>query len=289
MYFLRTYYRKANGTSSALFLILLDDSYFEDLSNSMKKLYSISFILLFCLILQQKAFSSGAYFYQIKVYHLKTTSQEKMVDSFLKGAYLPALHRMGISKVGVFKMRETDTSGQLIYVFIPIKSLNDLVKIDSKLQEDKDYQNAGKEYLTTPYNNPAYSRLESIVLKAFQAMPEPAVPTLNSAKSERVYELRSYESATENLGLNKIGMFNDREVAMFTQLNFNAIFYGQVLSGSRMPNLMYMTCFNNKAERDKKWVDFGALYKTIKDLPQYLNNVSKANIYFLYPTQYSDF
>ncbi len=42
-------------------------------------------------------------FYQIKIYHLKTEEQEKKVDAFLKDAYLPALHRIGIGKVGVFK------------------------------------------------------------------------------------------------------------------------------------------------------------------------------------------
>jgi hypothetical protein len=257
----------------------------------MKKNISFKNSWLLLLILGSfHAFSSPKpYYYQIKIYSLKTAHQEKVLDSFLKNAYLPALHKLGIPKIGVFKFREPDTSGQKVYVFIPLKNFSDFLKLDSKVQEDKDFSSHAKEYWDAPYNEPPYNRFESILLKAFEGMPEPAVPHLNSPKSDRVYELRSYESPTESYGLNKIGMFNDKEVAMFTGLNFNAVFYGQVLSGSHMPNLMYMTTFNNKEERDKKWVAFGEVYKTIRNLPQYLNNISKANIYFLYPTPYSEY
>jgi len=78
-------------------------------------------------------------------------------------------------------------------------------------------------------------------------------------------------------------------MSMFTQLKMNPVFYGQVLAGSRMPNLMYMTSYENKAERDKLWASFGEVYKSIRDLPQYLNNISHIQIFFLYPSNYSDF
>ena len=39
-------------------------------------------------------------------------------------------------------------------------------------------------------------------------------------------------------------MFNaGGEIDIFTKLNFNAVFYGDVIVGSHMPNLMYLTCF----------------------------------------------
>ena len=54
-------------------------------------------------------------------------------------------------------------------------------------------------------------------------------------------------------------MFNEGgEIDLFNKLNFNAVFYGEVLSGSSMPNLMYMTSFENKADRDAHWKSFGA-------------------------------
>ena len=76
---------------------------------------------------------------------------------------------------------------------------------------------------------------------------------------ERVYELRSYEGHTEKISKNKIKMFNDGdEVGLFKRLNFNAVFYGEVVAGSRMPNLMYLTTFENHPDRDAHWKSFSA-------------------------------
>ncbi|RYD75647.1 MAG: NIPSNAP family containing protein [Sphingobacteriales bacterium] len=232
--------------------------------------------------------AKNQYYYQLKVYHLKTAAQEAMVDAYLKNAFLPAAHRAGIKSVGVFKPIAKDTLEQLVYVFIPFKKMDDFLKLNETLAKDKTYLESGTAFLNAEYNSPPYTRLESIILKAFSAMPEFAVPKLTTPKSERVYELRSYESATESLAANKIDMFNDYEVAIFTKLNFNAVFYGQVISGSKMPNLMYLTTFNNKADRDKHWVAFGDDYKKISGLPQYQHNVSKNITLFVCPTDYSD-
>jgi hypothetical protein len=250
------------------------------------------FIALLIIGLFGSAFTfakSAPYYYQLKIYHLKTKAQEDVVDDYLQNAYLPALHRAGIPAAGVFKPVARDTAEQLVYVFIPFKKVDDFFKLTDKLDHDQTYQDAGKTYLNAVYNSPPYTRMESVLLKAFSAMPEPhTAPNLTTPKSERVYELRSYEGATENISLNKIGMFNDAEISIFTHLNFNAVFYAQVISGSHMPNLMYLTTFNNKADRDKHWADFGAEYKKISTLPKYLNNVSKNVTLFVRPTDYSD-
>jgi hypothetical protein len=44
----------------------------------------------------------------------------------------------------------------------------------------------------------------------------------------------------------KVEMFNEGgEIDLFSRLNFNAVFYAEVISGPTMPNLMYMTSFEN--------------------------------------------
>lgn len=122
-------------------------------------------------------------------------------------------------------------------------------------------------------------------------MPKIEKSGLTGSKGNRVYELRSYESATEKIFKNKVRMFNQGgEIALFQRLGFNAIFYGEVIFGSKMPNLMYMTSFENKAARDEHWKTFGndPEWKKLSSLPEYQNNVSKIEIVYLTPADYSD-
>jgi hypothetical protein len=105
-----------------------------------------------------------------------------------------------------------------------------------------------------------------------------------------VYELRSYESASEKIFRNKVQMFNaGGEIKLFDRLGFNAIFYSEVLFGPKMPNLMYMTSFANMPAREAHWKAFGAdpEWKKLAALPEYQNNVSHIDITFLRPTDYS--
>jgi hypothetical protein len=169
--------------------------------------------------------------------------------------------------------------------------LDDFEKLADKLSRDKQYLNDGKEYIDATYDNPPYSRIETTVLKAFSGMPESAVPNLKTPVSERVYELRSYEGHTEKIYRNKVQMFNEGdEVGLFKRLGFNAVFYGEVIAGCTMPNLMYMTTFENQASRDEHWKSFGndPQWKKLSSMPEYQHNVSKNVTRFFRPTDYSD-
>ncbi len=231
-------------------------------------------------------------FYEIKIYHLKNADQESRVESYLKDAYVPAMHRAGVKNVGVFKPVATDTSaGKLIYVFTPLSSLDQLLTLPRVLDKDAAYLSSGKDYIDAVYKNPPYTRFESIVLQAFTEMPLHRKSKVEGPKSKRIYELRSYESHTEKIYQNKVKMFNKGgEVPLFERLGFNAVFYAEVIAGSHMPNLMYMTTFSDKASRDAHWKSFteDAEWGKLKTNPEYQNNVSKNTSFFLYPTEYSD-
>ena len=232
-------------------------------------------------------------FYHLSVYHFATQAQEKILDAYFQNALLPALHRLNISKVGVLKALANDTTkDKLVYVLMPVQSLERVTKIFSALENDKDYQSAGAEFINADYLNPVYTRLETILLQAFPLAPQMQMPVLKTEKKERVYELRSYESASEKIFRNKVKMFNDGdEVGLFKKLNFNAVFYGEVIAGSKMPNLMYMTSFDNMADREAHWKLFrdDPYWKTLSAMPEYQHNVSHIDISFLRPVDYSDF
>ena len=231
--------------------------------------------------------------YEIKIYHLKNKSQEVRVDKFLQQAYIPAVHRTGVKNVGVFKPVGNDTvADRRIYVFIPFSSLNQFASLPDQLAKDKDYNTAGADYLDAVYNDPPYIRLEVIQLEAFPDAPKMQLPQLKAPKAERIYELRSYESPTERYHISKVKMFNEGgEIKLFKSLGFNGVFYSRVLAGCRMPNLMYMTTFENKAVRDEHWKAFFAdpVWLKLSAMAEYKNNVSRNDTQFLVPVDYSDF
>jgi len=260
-----------------------------------KPFYFILIALLCGTIFQSGILSAKTEreFYQLTVYHFSSASQEKIIDNYLQNALLPALHKVNIKNIGVFKNRSNDTlADKTLYVLTPVRSLEEIIKISSTLNVDKDYQAAGAEYLDAVYTSAPYSRMETILLRAFSLAPALQLPRLSGARRDRIYELRSYESATEKIFMNKVHMFNEGdEIGLFKRLNFNASFYGEVIAGGKMPNLMYMTCHENKAARDANWKNFvdDPYWKKLSTMPEYQRNVSHIDISFLYPTEYSDF
>lgn len=232
-------------------------------------------------------------FYQITVYHFASADQQTVIEQYLKDAYLPALHKQQIKNIGVFIPIANDTSAdKRLYVIVPIKSLQQVLDIKANLASDNDYKTAGKAYLDAEYKAAPYSRLENILLQAFPLAPFLTLPKLSGTVSDKVYELRSYESATEKLALNKIKMFNEGgEIDLFKKINANAVFYASVVAGAHMPNLMYMTSYENMADRDAHWKSFGSApeWKALSSSPEYQNNVSHIDVTFMHATTYSDY
>ena len=231
--------------------------------------------------------------YELRIYRLADPDQEKKLDAYLEKAFLPALKRNDVRNIGVFKfIPEVRDSIRQILVLYPVRGLARVGELREALIRDSVLQQDGSDFLAAPHDPPPYERLEVLLLKPFRDMPFLRPSALGGDREKRVYELRSYESATEELFRNKVEMFNEGgEVSLFEELGFNAVFYGEVLSGSRMPNLMYMTTFRDMEARDSLWQAFveSAQWKKLIGNPYYDNNVSKADIFLLTPTSYSDY
>lgn len=251
------------------------------------------FLLLTIAVYSTEAQKGKQMYYEVKIYRINGPAQESMMDSYLKDAYLPALHRAGIPVVGVFKPIEKDTAfGKLVYVFIPFKTLDQYSQLPGKLGKDKAYAEAGKAFIDAPYNNPPFVRYESILSLAFSHMPEMKIPSFTTPKSGRIYEYRSYESATEAKADKKIHMFNEGgEIKIFEKIGANAVFYSKVISGSQMPRLIYMTTYADMKSHDECWAAFRVHpdWTKLKEMEEYKNTTSKTKAFLLYPTDYSDF
>lgn len=267
----------------------------------MKKLNLIKIGFAVIAVLFLYSFSSGTFasqpakqqYYELKIYRLKDPGKNKIFDKYLKDAFIPAMHKAGIATIGVFKPVEADTAfGKMVYVFIPYETMDQYNKVLTMLETDPVYQQAGKDFLDAPYNDPPFTRYESIFIKAFAFMPQLRVPSFTTPRGERIYELRSYESWTETKATKKIHMFNEGgEIAIFEKIGANAVFYGQVLFGSLKPRLMYMTTYADMKSQKEHWAAFSNHpdWKTLRAKEEYANTVIKPNAYLLHPTDYSDF
>jgi hypothetical protein len=258
----------------------------------------ISYITLFVTaFLTQSVMTHGKPvkqdFYQLKIYYLKDDSQLLRVDEYLKNAYLPALHRAGIKNIGVFKPIGNDTAKiKSVYVLIPFSSADAWMRLSDKLFKDAIYNTAAKNFIQADASSPPYLRIESVIMEAFSGQPNLLLPA--SKNAERVFELRSYESPTQHLHEKKVAMFNTGgEIQIFNRLGFNPVFYGKVLSGSHMPNFMYMPIFESVEKRDAQWKAFGndAQWKDISTRPENENKVAVSHIdsILMHSTEYSDF
>lgn len=251
----------------------------------------VLFLLSLAVTKELYAQKSKQEIYEIRIYKLKDKTQEDRVDAFLKNTLLPSCHALGTKNIGVFKPLETDsTFGKRIFVLIPHSSMEGFLEVNKLISVDG--KNGNEEYIDAPYTNPPYDRIESILLRAFPGMAHMEAPLFANARSERIYELRSYESATEKIYRNKVQMFNQGdEIGLFKRLGFQAVFYADVIAGNRTPNLMYMTTFADRASHDEHWKAFteDPQWKKLSGMPEYQHNVSKINIFLLRPTDYSDY
>jgi len=252
-------------------------------------LFIVFFLFAFAKNINAAPAAKNSRYFQLMVYHYTSSDQETMIDNYVQNKFIPSLHAAGMSNIGVFKAIANDTAAdKKMYVFIPFSSLKQWEKYSTSPDNTA---GAADEYTNAAPDKPAFTRIENIFLKAFELMPGIVPSKLTGPKSERVYELRSYESASQKLYRNKVKMFNQGgEIDIFARLGFNAVFYSEVVFGSHMPNLMYMTSFENMKSREEHWKAFGddPAWKSLSGMPEYQKNVSHSDIFFLRPTEYSE-
>jgi hypothetical protein len=211
-------------------------------------------------------------YYELRVYHTKSTEQQQRVNGYWQNAAVPAYNRQGVQPVGVFT-ELTDSATNHIYVFIPCDSLEVFGAIPAKLAADTVYQQAAADFLDSTKTNAAYEWIESSLLVAFDGMKHLVVPP--PEKRPNVFELRTYMSPSESKGLNKIQMFESGEITLMKEIGLAPVFYGRKLIGPNMPCLMYMTCGVNLEEHLAHWKTFGSspVWKKLSGDPYYKDNM----------------
>jgi NIPSNAP len=231
----------------------------------------------------------GREYYELRRYELSSGPAVKLAHSFFQEALIPAANRLGVRPVGAFNVVIGPKSPSL-YALLPSADLEALVLLDSRLAADPEYAKAGAAFLEAPATSPAYERMESSLMIAFEGWPR-IQPPASAANRSRIFELRTYESPSDRDHVRKVEMFNSGEFEVFQRAGFRPVFFGDTLVGSRLPNLTYMLGFDDLAEREKLWTAFGSLpeWKKLSGSPRYAFEeiVSSITNVILSPTPYS--
>ena len=227
-------------------------------------------------------------YYELRRYHLLPGARQRAFRAFVGEVAIPAMNRAGVGPVGAFTVVYGENAPSLV-LLLTHRTLETVATLRERLAGDAAYTGAGAAVLGAPLSDPAFVRVESSLLRAFESMPalEPSAGAKTGAR--RIFEMRTYESHSDRAALNKLAMFNAGEVPIFRRAGLTPVCFGETIVGAGMPSLAYLLTFADMAARDAAWAAFGAdpAWKALSADPQYRDNVSAISDLILSPTPYS--
>jgi hypothetical protein len=188
-------------------------------------------------------------FYLLRRYQLKSGPELKLTENYFAQALIPALARMSLGPTGAFRL-DIGPETPAYYLLIPGASVEMLADLDLRLARDAEFLAAAAPFWNATAVAPAFERVESWLLAAFEGWPKVTPP---ASKSKRVFQLRTYESPSNGEHVRKVEMFHSGEFEIFKAAGVRPVFFGDTLVGSRMPSLTYMLSFGDMAELEAKW------------------------------------
>ncbi len=257
-------------------------------------LRKLAFVLLVggCLLpalpLTAQAPATGKQVLELRTYTLVDAAAEAKLDSYLESALIPALQRQGLGPIGAFDQASPAAEAPVeVMLLIAGPTVEAVTGAAAKLATDADYQAAAKSYLATPAKQPVLERIRSELLISFDCWPQVKRPEPQGAP--RLFELRTYESPSEQLGELKVEMFNSGEVPIFLDCGIAPVFMGQAVIGDKLPNLTYMTVYDDDAARNQGWDRFRNHpdWKVLSGVEKYKGTVSKIHKSDWTPKPYS--
>ena len=217
--------------------------------------------------------------YEIRTYEMKFGSNAKLLVNYLKNALHPAMKRVGVNHFLLFN-ELSQANPTKIWVLISYPSANIYLQ-SQNLQADSAFVKASMDYTEVPAAKPLFNRFSSMLLHAFDGLPQMMSPKEGAS----IFELRTYEGYSEDAVRRKIKMFDKEELPVFLDVGLHPVFFGNMISGPYRPALTYMLNFKDMEERDANWGKFFKHpdWNTMKVKEEYANTVSNIRRDFLKP------
>ena len=191
-------------------------------------------------------------FYLVRRYALESGPQTRLTEDYIGNALIPALTRLELGPVGAFRL-DIGPETPAYYLLIPGVSVETLAELDLRLAEDADFLKVAEPFWAATSAAPAFQRIETSLLAAFQGWPKLTPPPSSATKAKRIFQLRTYESPSNGDHVRKVEMFHAGEFEIFVNAGCHPVFFGDTLIGSRTPSLTYMLSFSDTADLDARW------------------------------------
>jgi hypothetical protein len=231
----------------------------------------------------------GAQVLELRRYRLRSGALAGRFDAFARQALVPALGRAGIVPVGAWNVAVGPDS-PTVHLLLPHPDAASVVALDDRLEQDAAYREAAAPFRAVPPADVPFLGCDSTLHAAVATMPGVEAPQGPAAGPDRLFELRTYRSATEAAGRRKIEMFEaGGELALFRRVGLAPVFFGRDLVGPGLPGLTYMLVFADGAARDRAWATFRDHpdWVRMRDDPRYADTVAGIDSTLLRPTDYS--
>ena len=225
--------------------------------------------------------AGGKQYLELRQYRLADADARGRFEAFLAKAAVPAWNAAGVQPVGVFAY--LDDSSPDLFVLLPYASAEQVLEVRRKAWAQILANQEVADIVGAPKASPAYQRIESSLMLAFDGMPRVQAPEKTDG---RIFQLRIYESHSQAKAFKKVEMFNEGgEIAIFHAAGMTPVFFGETLIGPKLPNLTYMLTFPDTDTQKAAWKKFTSHpdWKTLSKDPKYADTVSNITNILLRP------
>ena len=216
-----------------------------------------------------------------RVYNFQMGGNTAKFDKMMTDILLPLYKGMGI-EVGCFKENNPNMPVGYYFLFV-YPSFDAYLKANDQLLKNSAFVEAMKEDGAAA--RPMYFRYDSYLCRPFEAWKK-----VTPIAGKTIFEWRKYDSPNIEAGTRKVQMFNKGEIDLFLKCGINPFSFGQIIAGKDMPGLIYVTHFNDMADRDASWDKFSNLpeWQSMRAAPEWANATLPNNrVVFLTPLPYS--
>jgi len=219
-------------------------------------------------------------YFEVRKQTVRPEKLQRLID-YANEVMIPGLKRIGIAPFGYMiddpqLSRSENTELRDVYAFIQYRSMDECMGLRARFAQETDliakYQESRQG---TSSQNPNFLSMDRTLLRFFDSVPRFEVPT---QAADRVFELRIYRSFDSERNTAKIKMFEEGgEIDIFRKCGINPVFFGNAVFGTFLPNITYMTGYENAAALTKAWDTFRAHpdWLKLKDDPAYADTATE--------------